>query len=67
MKLIINSKHFNDVLVSIVKISFVDQISFSYLSLYFFYVILPLFISYDLIFEGSKMTGKLKVSWFVQH
>lgn len=62
MKLIINSKHFNDVLVSIVKISFVDQISFSYLSLYFFYVILPLFISYDLIFEGSKMTGKLKVS-----
>lgn len=67
MKLIINSKYFNDISVSIMKlISLVDQVSFLSLTV-FLYVVLPLFISYDLIFEESEMTSKQEVSWLVQH
>lgn len=62
MKLIINSKYFNDISVSIMKlISLVDQVSFLSLTV-FLYVVLPLFISYDLIFEESEMTSKQEVS-----
>lgn len=60
MKLIINSKHFNDVSVKHCKIDLIDQVFF-YISLYFCYIVFYYLYSY-LIFEESKMTDTLQVS-----